>query len=122
MRFWAIQPASTTGMQASTDAADSFARKSPRVLMFVVTQIGHGRAVHRVELDGVEELVPGEDHAQQRRRGDARRGDRQDDRRQLPAQAGAVDLGRLDQLARDLLEERPQHPHRQRQVDARCRG
>ena len=40
MRFWASQPASTTGMQARTDAADSFARKSPRVLMFVVTQTG----------------------------------------------------------------------------------
>ena len=39
--------------------------------------------------------------------------------RQLPAQAGAVDLGRLDQLARDLLEERAQHPHGQRQVHRR---
>ena len=27
-------------MQASTEAAESFARKSPRVLTFVVTQIG----------------------------------------------------------------------------------
>ena len=40
MRFCANQPASTTGTQASTDAADSLARKLPRVLMFVVTQIG----------------------------------------------------------------------------------
>ena len=40
MRFWAIHPASTTGMHASTEAAESLARKSPRVLMFVVTQIG----------------------------------------------------------------------------------
>ena len=38
--FWAAQPAKTTGMHASTDAADSLARKSPRVLMFEVTQIG----------------------------------------------------------------------------------
>ena len=40
MRFCASQPARTTGRQASTDAADSLARKLPRVLMFVVTQIG----------------------------------------------------------------------------------
>ena len=40
MRFCASHPARTTGRQASTDAADSLARKSPRVLMFVVTQIG----------------------------------------------------------------------------------
>ena len=40
IRFWASQPARTTGRLASTEAADSLARKSPRVLMFVVTQIG----------------------------------------------------------------------------------
>ena len=40
MRFCANQPARTTGTHASTDAADSLARKLPRVLMFVVTQIG----------------------------------------------------------------------------------
>ena len=40
MRFCANHPARTTGRHASTEAAESLARKSPRVLMFVVTQIG----------------------------------------------------------------------------------
>ena len=37
MRFCANHPARTTGRQARTDAAESLARKFPRVLMFVVT-------------------------------------------------------------------------------------
>ena len=44
MRFWASQPAITTGRHASTEAADSFARKSPRVLMFVGHPDRHRRA------------------------------------------------------------------------------
>src|SRR3954453_15503110 len=80
---------------------------------------GHRRAVDGVELDRVEELVPREDDAQQPGRRDAGGGQRQDDRGQLPAEAGAVDLRGLDQLARDLLEERPQHPYGEGEVDAR---
>src|SRR5918992_2225081 len=79
----------------------------------------HGRPVHRVELDGVEELVPREDDAEQSRRRDAGRGQRQDDRRELSPQPSSVDLGGLDQLAGDLDEERTQHPDGQGQVDRR---
>src|SRR5918995_1185850 len=77
------------------------------------------RSLHRVQLDGIEELVPREDDAEQSRRGDARRGERQDHRRELSPEPGAVDLGGLDQLPRDLDEEGAQHPDRQRQVDRR---
>src|SRR3954466_9400084 len=46
---------------------------------------GHRRAVDRVELDRVEELVPREDDTEQPRRRDPGGGQRQDDRGQLPA-------------------------------------
>ena len=40
IRFWVAQPASTTGRQARTEAADSFARKFPRVDTFEITHCG----------------------------------------------------------------------------------
>ncbi len=40
IRFCAAQPAITTGMLASTEAADNLARKLSFSLMLVVTQIG----------------------------------------------------------------------------------
>src|SRR5918992_4682193 len=80
---------------------------------------GDRRPFHRVQLDGIEELVPREDDAEQSRRRDAGRGERQDHRGELSPEPGAVDLGGLDQLARDLDEEGAQHPDCQRQVDRR---
>jgi hypothetical protein len=40
MRFCAAQPAMTTGRQAMIDAAESFARKLPRVDTFDTTHCG----------------------------------------------------------------------------------
>jgi len=40
IRFCAAQPASTTGKQAIIEAADSFARKFPRVETFPITHCG----------------------------------------------------------------------------------
>src|ERR671915_1790756 len=75
--------------------------------------------LHRVQLDGIEELVPSEDDAEESRRRDAGRGQRQDHRRELSPEPSSVDLGGLDQLAGDLDEERTQHPDGQGQVDRR---
>src|SRR5207245_2083645 len=71
-----------------------------------------------LDLDyGVEELVPAEDQADQRCRGEAGADQRDDDSEYLVPKAGAVDPRRLKKVVRDLEQERAEQPDPQREVD-----
>src|SRR6266566_3076727 len=80
---------------------------------------GRGGRVRRCEVDGVEELVPAEDQTDQRGRRNPGGDQRHHDAEDLVAELRPVDAGRLEQVGRDLEEERPQQPHAERQVDRR---
>ncbi len=62
-----------------------------------------------------QQVVPGEDEHQDRRGDDARRRQRRDHLAERLSRCGAVHLGRLLQIPRDLPEERRQRVDRQRQ-------
>ena len=69
------------------------------------------------EGDGKKELVPGEDHGQQRRHRDPGKGDGQDDAQQHLPVGGAVHAARFQQILRDVAEEGVHDPDDQREVD-----
>ena len=76
--------------------------------------IGRG-ALGRGQRDAEHEVVPGEEERQDRRGEDAGCRQRHDDLAERLPRGGAVDLGGLLHLPRDLAEERRQRPDRQRQ-------
>ena len=88
---------------------------------FVVHEVHHrDRRGHRLgagQDQGEEEVVPGEQEAEDGGGGEARPGERQDDAVEALPHRGAVDPGGLLQRARQLVVERPHHPDHQRQVE-----
>ena len=114
--FWAIQPARTTGSAAIVAAAESRAQYRPSEVMKPTRNTGTVPALAAVRFTAKKNsfqakmtqisavaAMPGETIG------------RITSTHRAP-QARAVDLGRLQQFARHLEEERPHHPHRDRQV------
>ena len=84
---------------------------------------GHGAGpVGRGQRDGEQEVVPAEEEREDRGGEHAGRGQRHDHLAERLPRRGAVDLGGLLHLPRDLPEERRHRPDRQRQGEASGTG
>ena len=108
----------TTGIRNKVSIAASSPQRTPDIAADGLRHRDRHRAgVAPDQEEGEEELVPGQDQAEHRRRGDARLDLRQADPKEDLHLRAAVHAGRVRDLARDLVEEALHHPDRERQIE-----